>query len=74
MTALNSISILSGLAVLLVNYSVTVAVRQLAVFERWHTRTAAERWQLLKLSAAYMGNAFVVPLLAAYFAGSTSSW
>lgn len=47
---------------------------QLAVFERWHTRTAAERWQLLKLAVAYLGNAFVVPLLAAYFAGSSSSW
>lgn len=47
---------------------------QLAVFERWHTRTAAERWQLVRLSVAYLGNAFVVPLLASHFAGSASSW
>lgn len=49
-------------------------VPQLAVAERWHTRTVAERAQLLKLCVAYLGNAFVVPLLAAQFAGSRSSW
>lgn len=42
--------------------------------ERWHSRTAAERAQLFKLSLAYLLNAFAVPLLAAYFAGSSSSW
>lgn len=47
---------------------------QLAVFERWHTRTAAERWQLGKLAVAYLCNAFVLPLLASHFAGSASSW
>lgn len=47
---------------------------QLAVVERWHSRTAAERAQLFKLSLAYLLNAFAVPLLAAYFAGSSSSW
>jgi len=44
------------------------------VVERWHSRTAAERAQLFKLSLAYLLNAFAVPLLAAYFAGSSSSW
>ena len=44
------------------------------MLERWHTRTAGERFALLKLSVAYLANAFVVPLLAAYFAGSSSSW
>ncbi|KAL4440168.1 hypothetical protein ABPG75_003169 [Micractinium tetrahymenae] len=73
-TKLNAISILSGLAVVVVNWLVTVAVRQLAVMERWHTRTAGERWALLKLSVAYLVNSFVVPLLAAYFAGSSNSW
>ncbi|PRW39140.1 kinase domain [Chlorella sorokiniana] len=73
-TKLNAISILSGLAVVLVNWLVTVAVRKLAVVERWHSRTAAERAQLFKLSLAYLLNAFAVPLLAAYFAGSSSSW
>lgn len=28
---------------------------QLAVMERWHTRTAGERWALLKLSGAWAG-------------------
>ena len=49
-TRLNTLSILSGLAVVLVNWLVTLAVRRLTVLERWHTRTAGERWALLKLS------------------------
>ena len=31
---------------------------QLTVVERWHTRTAAERWSLLKLSCAWQGRAW----------------
>lgn len=53
---------------------VAAPAMQLTVLERWHTRTAGERCALLKLSLAYLGNAFVVPLLAAQFAGSSSSW
>ena len=73
-TQLRGLAVLAGLAVVLCNYLVTLAVRALTVGERWHTHTSSERNTSLKLSVAYLLNAFVVPLLAAYLSGNTHSW
>lgn len=73
-TFLRALSVLSGLAVVTVNWAITLAVRRLSVYERWHTRTSLERWVTCRLALSYLLNATAVPLLAAYLSGSTSGW
>ncbi len=71
---LRAVSAAAGVAVVTVNLLITVAVRRLSAAERWPTRSAAERWVMLKLSVSQLLNAFAAPVLAAYASGEATSW
>ena len=73
-TKLRAIAAVAGLAVVALNWVVTLAVRRLTAWERWHTRTSSERFAGTKLALSYLLNSFAVPLLAAYLSGNTHSW
>ena len=73
-TRLRVVALVSAASVVVINWLVTLAVRALARFERWHTGTARERATLVKLTAAYLLSAFAAPLLAAALSGHSDSW
>ena len=71
---LRIISIFSGLFVVFMNWCITLAVRELSFYERWHTQSAREKWHVVKLSVFYLLNSFVVPILATNLSGNASQW
>lgn len=73
-TRIRVVTILSGVMVVIINFSTMLTVRFLAWYERWTTRTSMERWVLLKLSFSQLLNAFAAPLIASYVSGNKSGW
>ena len=73
-TRIRIVTILTGIMVVIINFSTMLTVRFLAWYERWTTRTSMERWVLLKLSVSQLINAFAAPLIAAYVSGNKSGW
>lgn len=71
---LRVISLFSGLFVVFMNYCITVAVRALSFYEKWHTRSEHEKWHVVKLSIFYLLNSFLVPILAANLSGNSQQW
>lgn len=71
---IRAITIVTGVMVVVINFSTMLTVRALAWYERWTTRTSMERWVMLKLSVSQLMNAFAAPLLAAYASGNTTGW
>ena len=69
---LRIISIFSGLFVVFMNYCITLAVRALSCYERWHTQSEREKWHVVKLSVFYLLKSFVVPILATNLSGNDS--
>eukprot|EP00887_Chlorella_sp_A99_P002393 scaffold10.g2393.t1 len=65
---------LSGLSIVIFNYLLTLAVHQLSVYERWHTRSSQQCWLVVKLSLAFLLNSVGAPILAAALSGNTTSW
>ncbi|GAB4814122.1 hypothetical protein N2152v2_001168 [Parachlorella kessleri] len=68
------LALVAGFTVVLLNWTITLVVRRLSVYERWHTRTSLERWTAVKLTLFYLMNSFAVPILAAYLSSNTDSW
>lgn len=68
------VTMLTGIMVVIINFSTMLTVRFLSWYERWTTRTSMERWVLLKLSFSQLINAFAAPLIAAYVTGNKSGW
>jgi hypothetical protein len=68
------VTIITGIMVVIINFSTMLTVRFLSWYERWTTRTSMERWVLLKLSFSQLINAFAAPLIAAYVTGNKSGW
>lgn len=73
-TRIRVVTIITGLMVVIINFSTMLTVRFLSWYERWTTRTSMERWVLLKLSFSQLINAFAAPLIAAYVTGNKSGW
>ena len=73
-TRIRIVTIITGIMVVIINFSTMLTVRFLSWYERWTTRTSMERWVLLKLSFSQLINAFAAPLIAAYVAGNKSGW
>ncbi|KAI8112216.1 hypothetical protein M9434_003540 [Picochlorum sp. BPE23] len=73
-TRIRIVTILTGVMVVVINFSTMLTVRFLAWYERWTTRTSMERWVMLKLSFSQLINAFAAPVIAAYVSGNKSGW
>lgn len=71
---LRVISLFSGVFVVFMNYCITLAVRALSFYERWHTQSEREKWHVVKLSVFYLINSFVVPILATNLSGNAAQW
>jgi len=73
-TRIRVVTIITGIMVVIINFSTMLTVRFLSWYERWTTRSSMERWVLLKLSFSQLINAFAAPLIAAYVTGNKSGW
>ena len=73
-TRIRVVTMLTGIMVVIINFSTMLTVRFLSWYERWTTRSSMERWVLLKLSFSQLINAFAAPLIAAYVTGNKSGW
>jgi hypothetical protein len=73
-TRIRVVTMLTGIMVVIINFSTMLTVRFLSWYERWTTRSSMERWVLLKLSFSQLINAFAAPLVAAYVTGNKSGW
>ncbi|GMH32281.1 hypothetical protein BSKO_00115 [Bryopsis sp. KO-2023] len=68
MATSNSISLqlipqMMGIVVVLINLVVSIMVYIMSFYERWQTRSDREKWMVVKLSAFYLTNSFMVPVL-----------
>jgi hypothetical protein len=73
-TRIRVVTMITGIMVVIINFSTMLTVRFLSWYERWTTRTSMERWVLLKLAFSQLINAFAAPLIAAYVTGNKSGW
>ena len=68
------IALFSGVFVVIMNTAITMAVRYLSFYERWHSRSDREKWHVVKLSVFYLVNSFLIPVLATSLSGAQNTW